>query len=416
MNVRFFGGTKEQYLSLATPRNPLGLYFCADTRELFWGDKLLTDGTRIIATEADLPNLAQAADGITYFVEATRNGYVISPDRAKWIQVIHAPEDGGTVKVISFAGIEMEEVEGIFTIDRRCAREALGFIVPEGMEDEELEIATKDYVDEKIAAINPVVEEVKTKLETEVLPKVEETILPTIQKVEEVLPTVQELAEKAATREWVREQGYLTEHQSLEGLATEEFVKAKIAEAELNDKDVDLTGYATKDDLAAIEAKIPSDYLTTIPSEYITETELTEAIANIEYPSIDLSGYATTDDVETVNTKVTNITEQITEVTQNIENIENTYVTNEILEQNYITQEEIANIYVTEEHISNTYVTVQQAADTYVTNEQVTEVVTNEVNTVVTEQIETKVTEIIQEKAEAGEIVVKADSISYGEF
>ena len=34
MNVRFFGGTKAEYLSLKAPRNPLGLYFCEDTQEL----------------------------------------------------------------------------------------------------------------------------------------------------------------------------------------------------------------------------------------------------------------------------------------------------------------------------------------------------------------------------------------------
>lgn len=40
--------------------------------------------------------------------------------------------------------------------------------------------------------------------------------------------------------------GYLTEHQSLEGYATETFVTNKIAEAQLDGGDVDLSGYATK--------------------------------------------------------------------------------------------------------------------------------------------------------------------------
>ena len=91
------------------------------------------------------------------------------------------------------------------------------------------------------------------------------------------------------------------------------------------------------------------------------------------------------DKVAPVNTVVNNITEQI-------QTIENNYVTNETLETNYITIEE------------------------GVTKTEVTEIVTNEVNTVVTEQIETKVTEVIQDKVEAGEIVVSADKISYGEF
>ena len=43
--------------------------------------------------------------------------------------------------------------------------------------------------------------------------------------------------------------GYLTQHQSLEGLATEEYVKNKIAEAQLEGEDIDLSGYAVKSDL-----------------------------------------------------------------------------------------------------------------------------------------------------------------------
>ena len=65
-----------------------------------------------------------------------------------------------------------------------------------------------------------------------------------------------------ANKEHEHEQ-YLTEHQSLEGyakltdipshegLATEDFVINKIAEAELNDKDVDISGLVTKEELAA---------------------------------------------------------------------------------------------------------------------------------------------------------------------
>jgi hypothetical protein len=361
MNVRFFGGTKKQYLSLSVPRNPLGLYFCADTKELFWGDKLLTDGTRIIATEADLPVLEQAADGITYFVEASRNGYVISPDRSKWVKVINAHTSSSDIKAISFAGIEMEEVDGVFTIDRRCAREALGFIVPDGLEDADIEIVTKEYVDSQIAKIPgadidlseyvkqedledyateqyvidaiavqvPVedlakkeeVVEVKTKLEAEILPTIQEIILPTVQK--------------AATQEWVKEQGYLTEHQSLVGLATEEFVNRKIAEAELADKDVDLDAYYTKSE---VEALIP-------------------------------------------------------EVPTKISELEN--------DSGYITQQEITSTYITEQQIRDTYITKEAVAEAYVTEERITEVV------------ETKVETVIQEKIDAGEISVNADAINY---
>ena len=386
MNVRFFAGTKAQYLSLPVPRNPLGLYFCEDTKELFWADRLLTDGTRIVPTFTDLPSREKAAEGITYFVEETRNGYVLSPDRTDWVQVIYAPATESSVKAISFAGIELEEVDGVFTIDRRCAREALGFKVPEGMEDEEFEIASTDYVakaisaieipevptkvselendngfitisdveakdyateqyvTDAIAAINPAVEEVKTKLETEVLPiipTVQETIIPTVQKVEteilptvqkvetEVIPVVQELAEKAATQEWVKEQGYLTEHQSLEeyakksdipdtsefitmqdvedknylteipdGFATEEFVSKKIAEAELKDKEADLEAYYTKSEVDALIPDV-SGLIKEIPAEYITESELEAKGYLTEHQS--LEGYAKVSDLPSVD-------------------------------------------------------------------------------------------------------------------
>jgi len=200
--------------------------------------------------------------------------------------------------------------------------------------------ATEQYVINAIANQVPVedlakkeeVIEVKEKLETEILP---------------IVPTVQELAEKAATQEWVLDQkylqnsdipdvskfitevpaeyvteaelsakGYITEHQSLEGYATEDFVKNAIAEAELNDKDVDISGLATKDEIknlasilyvdekvAGIEhPSIPTKvsdlendtgYLTTVPDEYITESELAEELAKIEHPTVSLDGYAT---------------------------------------------------------------------------------------------------------------------------
>ena len=72
---------------------------------------------------------------------------------------------------------------------------------------------------------------------------------------------------------------------SLEGYATETYVTNKIAEASLSGGEVDLSGLATKDELAtkADKTAIPtktsqltndSGFIKSIPSEYITETEL----------------------------------------------------------------------------------------------------------------------------------------------
>ena len=95
MNVRFFGGRKSEYVSIQK-HNPIGLYFCADTRELFLGDRLLSDGLRVVSTFADLPSISEhkAAEGVIYFVEATKNGYVLPRGRTEWLQVIYAPTSG----------------------------------------------------------------------------------------------------------------------------------------------------------------------------------------------------------------------------------------------------------------------------------------------------------------------------------
>lgn len=90
MNVRFFAGTKEQYLNLAS-HNPFALYFCEDTQEMFWGDRIISDGIRVVQTKADLPECPCAADGVVYYVTETRNGYVMAPDRSGWLQTIYAP-------------------------------------------------------------------------------------------------------------------------------------------------------------------------------------------------------------------------------------------------------------------------------------------------------------------------------------
>lgn len=89
-NVRFYSGTKQQYLSLTT-YNPLALYFCTDTGELYRGDQCLSDGIRIVPTRADLPECSCAADGVVYFIAETKSGFMISPDRTEWFQTIYAP-------------------------------------------------------------------------------------------------------------------------------------------------------------------------------------------------------------------------------------------------------------------------------------------------------------------------------------
>ena len=391
MNVRFFGGTKAEYLSLKAPRNPLGLYFCEDTQELFWGDLLLTDGIRVVPTHADLPKLSDAADGIVYYVTETRNGYTISPDRTRWLQTIYAPAtdaykvpesevyntvttvgavrdieakiyttidervaelkvdiDSAGLKRISFAGIELTEVDGVFSIDRACARRALGFNVPVGQEEADIDLATKAYVDEQLAAgVNIDLANYYTKDEvnqlvpgtTNFVEKSELEGLASESYVDEKVANVTVDLTGYAKESWVEEQGYLTEHQSLDAYATKEELFSKdyndlinkpeipsieglategfVTEAINNISKVDLSGYATEqfvnDELAKINIPDTSDfitiqdveaknYLTAVPAEYATEEFVNKKIAEAELADkeADLEAYYTKSETETL--------------------------------------------------------------------------------------------------------------------
>lgn len=105
MNVRFFNGSKADYERILKP-NPTGLYFCTDSHELFFGDMLLSDGLRVVPTFADLPSISEhkAAEGIIYFVEATKNGYVLPPNGTEWLQVISDTSDFITLKDVERKG------------------------------------------------------------------------------------------------------------------------------------------------------------------------------------------------------------------------------------------------------------------------------------------------------------------------
>ena len=135
----------------------------------------------------------------------------------------------------------------------------------------------------------------------------------------------------------------------LTGYATETYVQNKIEEASLSGGEVDLSGYATKADLnnkanvshthtksditgLSIPTKTSqltndSGFIASIPSEYVTETELSAknyatetyvqnkiAEASLSGGEVDLSGYATKDDLNTkadksaIPTKVSQLT------------------------------------------------------------------------------------------------------------
>lgn len=190
-NVRFVRTTKEKQVNRGT-YDKNALYFCSDSREMYRGDQLLTDGVRVVTTYDNLPAFNVAADGVLYFVEETKNGYVLNASRDSWLQVVYAPikglesiPEGSTiattetvlevreeilnnvytkeqidamgigsgVESINFAGTDfIETADGVFGIDRDSALNALGIAVPEG--EENAVLATETVVTEKVTEMS----------------------------------------------------------------------------------------------------------------------------------------------------------------------------------------------------------------------------------------------------------------------
>ena len=193
--------------------------------------------------------------------------------------------------------------------------------------------------------------------------------LPTkVSQLENDLNYLTNIPEEYITNEELNNKGYLTEHQdisgkadktelfskdyndlinkpnipSLDGYATENYVKNEIANAQLGGEgnEIDLSGYATKDDLNGkaditdIPTKVSqlendSNYLTNIPEEYITETELNNKGYLTEHQ--DLSNYPTKDELSDAIESV-DVSEQLKDFATKEEVSKNTNDINKILE------------------------------------------------------------------------------------
>ena len=163
--------------------------------------------------------------------------------------------------------------------------------------------------------------------------------------------------------------GYLTEHQSLAGYATETYVDNKVAE-------IDLTSYATKQELTAVENKIPS------LTGYATEAYVDGKIAEI--PATDLSNYYNKTETDSaISTAIAGIT--IPTKVSELENDSN-FVTETALEtKGYLT--EVPAEYVTETELDNkgylTAIPAEYVTETelnnkgYVTDDDVSTAVSN---------------------------------------
>ena len=140
-NVRFIRTTKEKWLKRDS-YDPLALYFCEDTQEMCKGDQVLTDGIRVVPTKADLPACPLAADGVIYYIAATKSGYMMSPDRTEWLQTIYAPvEDVTTIpedevyNTVTTVGAVRDIENAIYTyIDQEIAKvEVSGSVGKDGL-------------------------------------------------------------------------------------------------------------------------------------------------------------------------------------------------------------------------------------------------------------------------------------------
>lgn len=143
---------------------------------------------------------------------------------------------------------------------------------------------------------------------------------------------------------------YLTEHQSLAAYATKTFVENTVAENQPN-----LSGYAKKSDIPDV-----SDFISEIPSEYVTDSELAakkyatesyvgEAIAQAQLggEDVDLSDYAKKADVPTKTSQLTNDSNFITAIPAE-------YVTEtELNNKGYLTQHQSLDDYATKSYVDD---------------------------------------------------------------
>ena len=293
MNVRFFGGYKSEYVSIPK-HNPIGLYFCADSRELFLGDKLLSDGLRVVPTFADLPSISEhkAAEGVIYFVESTKNGYVLPRGGYDWLQVIYAPTSGESAEV---------DLSNYYT------KAEVDAAILKAITNIELEVDLSNYYTKsEIDKLIPDVSGFATKEELqEAIDSIEQPVIDLadyatkeeVAAIEAKIPSIEGLA----STQYVDEKFDSITIPSIEGLATETFVKDEIAK-------IEIPAVPTK----VSELENDAGFITKHQdiSHLATKEELEDAISAIEHPVVDLSGYATKDALNAVanDTKALTVT------------------------------------------------------------------------------------------------------------
>ena len=181
-----------------------------------------------------------------------------------------------------------------------------------------------------------------------------------------------EIPSEYITETELNNKGYLTEHQSLneyakksdipslDGYATEDYVDTAIANAQLGGEEVDLSGYAKKSELPTKTSQLTNDsnFLTSIPNEYITESELNDKGYLTEHQS--LEGYAKTTDIPTIPTNLSAFTND----TGYLTSVPTDYAKKSDIPTDYLTS--IPSEYVTDDELTaKGYLTEHQSLEGY---------------------------------------------------
>lgn len=232
---------------------------------------------------------------------------------------------------------------------------------------------TEDYVEGAIDAL------LQTLLETVEPPDLSDyakkTDIPTnyITSIPSEYVTDSELADYA-TKDYVSSEigdidfsGYVTDSELASfDYATKGYVDDKVANIDISDTTIDLTGYAKLTDIPTNVSEFNNDkgYITSIPSEYITESELlgydyaTESYVNTkiaeaelgdENYQVDLSSYVTEDELAAMG--YTTTTQMNSAIQQSASNITST------VSSTYATKDELnglSNTYVTKDEFDQT--------------------------------------------------------------
>ena len=130
MNVFYYQGTKSAYRNLEKSSD--GLYFCTDTKELFKGEDLFTEGLRLVENYDSLPTFDHAAEGKLYICEDTGCGYVLNSSGDDWINVIFGT-DNESIEVnkdglLAVKAVPISSVTGLE--DRLSALESSSSMMP----------------------------------------------------------------------------------------------------------------------------------------------------------------------------------------------------------------------------------------------------------------------------------------------